>query len=193
MSSARTSAPVSRITLSRASPQATFISEISSASSSQLPPQQSPRLNTMSTSLAPSLTAKAVSAVLISTKVCDEGKLPATTAVSTPLTSSAPLTTTAKLGQVQMAATLGSSGYSSSKALTRSTIFVMLSTVSVELSLVRSIALKQVLQTSTLLFSSKCFAKMSATAAVTAASSPLTLLSLSTCRYLSWMFSDIIL
>ena len=56
---------------------------------------------------------------------------------------SAPLTTIAKLGYTQIAATFGNSGYSVSKSFTRVTNFVTDETVSVELRVVRSMALKQ--------------------------------------------------
>ena len=65
---------------------------------------------TMSISVAPSLMASAVSATFTSGNVCDDGKLPDTQAISTPSTSSAWLTVSAKHGYTQMVATWGRSG-----------------------------------------------------------------------------------
>ena len=102
----------------------------------------------MSISSAPSMIAMAVSATFTSMKVCEEGKPADTQAIFTSSTSSVSFTTSAKLGYTQMAATFFKSGNSSSNWFTFWVNFMTLSSLSVLLSVVRSMQLNRSFLTS---------------------------------------------
>ena len=130
MFSVVTKAPVSKITFKWAWRQLSLISCNSSVNSSKLSSMKQPRFMTTSISSAPCMTAMAVSAILTSVNVCEEGKPPATDAILTSCAVSACLTVSTNRGQTQIAATFGTSGRVPSKSFTVSTIFQMFSLVS---------------------------------------------------------------
>ena len=129
----------------------------------------------MSISSAPSMIAMAVSATFTSMKVCEEGKPADTQAIFTSSTSSVSFTTSAKLGYTQMAATFFKSGNSSSNWFTFWVNFMTLSSLSVLLSVVRSMQLNRNFFTSGVLFAGTFSAIIPATSAATSASFKLVL------------------
>ena len=97
---------------------------------------------TTSISVAPSITHMAVSATFTSMNVCEAGN-PADTAAMPTGSVRVAFTVETIDGNTQMAPTLGMSGKFSSKLFTFSTIDLISSSVSVSLSEVRSMLLKQ--------------------------------------------------
>ena len=124
----------------------------------------------MSISVAPSCTANAVSAVLTSIKVCEEGKPPLTQAICVASTSKESATILAKLGYTQIVANAGSSGCASAKLFTFSTRRSTLSCESVTVSVVSSTAAKSWRNVSGVLYSAFRSSKSFVTAACTCSS-----------------------
>ncbi|CQB88535.1 Uncharacterised protein [Chlamydia trachomatis] len=138
----------------------------------------------MSTFVAPSLMASAVSATLTSRNVCEEGNAPETTAMSTPSTSRVSFTTSAKLGYTQMVATWGRSGYAVSNWLTFSTMAMMFTSLSDALSEVSSTLPKRNFLTSAVSFSGTFSTMIFFNALPISASSTSQLYFSSACSYL---------
>ena len=113
MSGMVASSPVSRITLSRASPQASLIAAISSKTKLYSPCRNLPREMTISISSAPFCTAYLVSRIFTSRGACPLGKAVATEATLIPELPRAAFAVFTIDGYTQMAATVGKPGYAS--------------------------------------------------------------------------------